>query len=334
VKLCAIGCGAHAASSHGPAQALYAARHPGVLLAGCSDLDGERAARHRQRFGFARSYSDAWAMLEAERPDAVVLVVSLESTCAVASRVLEQGYPLLLEKPPGRTPAEVDLLVAAAEKGGRAGHTVPHQVAFNRRFVPLVREARRRVLALGDGVPLQHVHYEMTRVGRREPDFSTTAIHGIDAVRYLAASDYAEIRFRYQALPAAGPGVANVFLDAMMASGASAQLAFCPTAGAVVERAVAHGRDHTFYAYVPMWDAFDAPGRLQHVEKGERKRDAKGSELADSPEPFVHGGFYGEYVAFLDALRSGRPPSPGLREARQSVAVAECIRERKGEYRA
>jgi predicted dehydrogenase len=142
MKLCAIGCGAHAASSHGPAQALYAARHPGLTLAGCCDLDPARAAAHRERFGFARSYSDPWAMLEAERPDAVVLVVAEDATCAVASRVLEQGYPLLLEKPPGRTPDEVDRMVNAAEAGGRRGRVIPHQVAFNRRFAPRARAWR------------------------------------------------------------------------------------------------------------------------------------------------------------------------------------------------
>jgi myo-inositol 2-dehydrogenase/D-chiro-inositol 1-dehydrogenase len=254
-------------------------------------------------------------MLDTERPDAVSLVAPVERTCELACLIFEWGFPLLLEKPPGRTVAEVDRMIAAA--GG-----VAHQVAFNRRFAPLLRELKRELDAHVAPAERQHLHYEMTRVGRRDADFSTTAVHGIDAVRYLAGSDYTEIRFRYQALPAAGPGVANIFLDAVMASGASAHLAFCPIAGVVVD------------AHVPMWDAFDAPGRLQHVERGELKRDVKGDEWADSRLPFVQGGFYGEYAAFLDALRAERTTSPSLKEARQSVAVAECIRERKGEYRA
>ena len=45
----------------------------------------------------------------------------------------------------------------------------------------------------------------MTRVERRDPDFSTTAIHGLDAVRYLAGADYAEARFRYRELPSSAP---------------------------------------------------------------------------------------------------------------------------------
>ncbi len=326
-RLATIGCGEHATGSHGPSLALYAARHPGTVLLACCDLDPGKAERYRAQFGFGRAYTDLRRMLDTERPDAVSLVAPVERTCELACAILEWGFPLLLEKPPGRTLAEVDRMIAAA--GG-----IAHQVAFNRRFAPLLRELKREIDAhVGPG-ELQHVRYEMTRVGRRETDFSTTAIHGIDTVRYLAGSDYAEVRFRYQALPAAGPGVANVFLDAVMASGASAQLAFCPVAGAVVERAVVHARDHTFYAYVPMWDALDAPGRLQHAEKGALKRDTRGDELADPPRPFVHGGFYGEYVAFLDSLRHGRPPAPSLKEARPSVAVAECIRERRGEYRA
>jgi len=326
-KLATIGCGEHATGSHGPALALYAARHPGTELQACCDLDPGKAERYRARFGFARAYTDLRRMLDTERPDAVSLVAPVERTCELACSILDWGFPLLLEKPPGRTVAEVDQMIVAA--GGTA-----HQVAFNRRFAPLLRELKRELHARVAPAELHHVRYEMTRVGRRDPDFSTTAIHGIDAVRYLAASDYAQISFRYQPLPGAGAGVANIFLDAVMASGATAHLAFCPVAGVVIERAAVHARDHTFYAHVPMWDAFDAPGRLQHLERGELRRDVLGHELAELDQAFVHGGFYGEYVAFLDSLRAGQAPSPSLKEARQSVAVADCIRERRPEYHA
>src|SRR5688572_23333282 len=324
MKLCAIGCGEHAASSHGPAQALYAARHPGFVLAACSDIDAARAESHRDRFGFARSAADPWAMLDAERPDAVVVVVSEHAMCEVASRVLERGYPLLLEKPPGRTPEEVDRMAAAAERG-----EVPHQVAFNRRFAPMVRAARDAAVEIG--VPLRHVHYEMTRVGRRDPDFSTTAIHGIDAVRFLAGSDYASVRFSYRERPEIGSGVADIFMDAVMASGATAHLAFCPNAGVVVERATLHAGGHTVFVRVPMWGGTDSPGRLEHFEGGRLRTETTGEPDA---EPFVLGGFYAEYEAFLGDLAAGRTPSPGLRESRQSVAVAERIRHRESEFHA
>jgi len=305
-----------------------------VELAACCDLDAGRAADHRQRFGFARSYTDPLAMIEKERPDAAVLVVPDDVTCELGCRILERGIPLLIEKPPGRTVEETDRLIAAAEAGGRGGGPVPHQVGFNRRFVPVVREARRRLAALGNAADIQHVHYELTRVGRRDSDFSTTAIHGLDAVRFLAKSDYAHVRFRYQERAALGPGVANIFVDAVMASGATAHLAFCPVAGVVVERATVHAGAHTFFLRIPMWGAFDAPGRLEHLEDGRLVADVAGDDVTVGSAAFEQGGFYAEYEAFLGALAAGRPPAPSLRESRQSVEVAGCIRGRESEFHA
>jgi predicted dehydrogenase len=323
-----IGCGEHATSSHGPAQARYAAAHPGTVLAACCDVEAARAEAHRRQFGFARAYTDVLAMLDAERPDAAALVVPEALTASLGVRVLERGVALLIEKPPGRTLEELDSLLAAAEKGG-----APHQVAFNRRFVPLVREARRQLSAVGPPSAIQHVHYEMTRIGRRDPDFSTTAIHGLDAVRFLAGTDYAEARFRYHDLPAQGPGVANIFVDAVLTSGATAHLAFCPVAGVVVERATVHAGGHTFLLRIPMWGGLDSPGRLQHLEAGSRVADVAGDEIGDA-EGFALAGFYGEYEAFLGDVAAGRTPSPGLRESRQSVQIAECLRRRDQEFRA
>jgi hypothetical protein len=116
-----------------------------------------------------------------------------------------------------------------------------------------------------------------------------------------------------------------------MSTGATAHLAFCPTAGAVVERATVHAGAHTMFLRIPMWNGFDAPGRLEHLEGGELRADLGAGEAA---EPFVLGGFYGEYEAFLGCLAAGRAPSPSLRESRQSVQIAECVRGREKEFRA
>jgi predicted dehydrogenase len=328
MRLCQVGCGEHARVAHGPSQARLARERTDLVLAGCCDVDAARAESFRRDFGHARAFTDVATMLEAERPDAVVVVVPVERTPAVASQVLERGLPLLLEKPPGEAAADVDRLILAAERGG---HVVPHQVAFNRRFVPLVQELRRRIEAAGS---LQHVHYEMTRVERRDPDFSTTAIHGLDAVRYLSGCDYAEARIRYREMPELGRGVANVLVDAVMASGATAHLAFCPVAGVLVERATVHAHGHTLFLRLPMWSGVDSPGRLSHFAAGRLAEDITGDHCGDGTALHELGGFYRETVAFLDAVAEGRPPSPSLRESRQSVAIAEAVRRRAPEYRA
>ena len=71
-------------------------------------------------------------ILSAERPDAVCLVVPEPLTCELACQVLEMGYPLIMEKPPGRTVEEIDRMTSAAEAAG-----VPTKVAFNRRYEPV-----------------------------------------------------------------------------------------------------------------------------------------------------------------------------------------------------
>jgi len=327
MKVCQIGCGEHARVAHGPSQARCARERASLVLAGCCDLDAARAESFRRDFGYARAHTDHLAMLDGERPDAVVVVVPVERTVEVGSMVLEHGMPLLLEKPPGETTPEVDRLIAAAESGGAV---VPHQVAFNRRYAPLIQELRRRTAEAG---PLQHLHYEITRVERRDPDFSTTAIHGLDAARYLAGADYAEARFRYREMPELGRGVANILVDAVMTSGATAHLAFCPVAGVLVERATAHAHGHTLSLHVPMWNGPDAPGRLWHFVGGKLAAELTGDKVGDGTALFELGGFYRETVAFLDAVEAGRAPSPSLRESRQSVAIAECIRARQEVFR-
>ena len=187
-KICTVGCGGMSTSVHGPSHAKYAATHPGTLLAACCDLDEQKAIRYRDKFGYARHYSDLVEMLETEKPDAVCLIAPVDLTCELSCRILAMGFPLLMEKPPGKTVAELDRMIAAAEARG-----VPTQVAFNRRYTPVVRALKGMV------TDLQHIRYDFTRVRRTDADFSLTAIHGVDAVRFLAGADYASVRFRYQA---------------------------------------------------------------------------------------------------------------------------------------
>jgi hypothetical protein len=119
-----------------------------------------------------------------------------------------------------------------------------------------------------------------------------------------------------------------------MTTGATAHLAFCPVAGVLVERAAAHAHGHTLFLHVPMWSGVDAPGRLWHFVGGKLAADLGGDRLGDGTALFELGGFYRETISFLDAVAAGREPSPGLRETRQSVEIAQRIRERRLEYRA
>jgi myo-inositol 2-dehydrogenase / D-chiro-inositol 1-dehydrogenase len=322
-RICLIGCGGIATGYHGPSYARYAETHPDFVRAACCDSDESRAAAYREQFGFARSYADFAAMLSAERPDAVCLAVPPQLTCALGCEILRLGYPLLMEKPPGLTTTETDRLIAAADASG-----APNQVAFNRRYTPLLRRMKRYY----SPAKLQHLRYDFTRVGRTDPDFSTTAIHGIDTARFIASCDYERLNFHYQELPHLGPGVANIYVDGAFTSGATVQLNFLPVAGAVSERATLVAPDQTVYLHLPIWNGFDAPGSLQLAYKGKLAVSESGPENTGSTEDFMLNGFYAENATFFGDLQAGRRPECDLRSARQSVEVAQCIRERHASY--
>lgn len=325
-RICLIGCGYIARASHGPALVRYAAGRPGTELAACCDVDGPRAAAFRADFGVRRSYTEHGRMLDEERPDAVCLAVPPDLACAVGCDVLRRGIALLIEKPPGTTADEVDRLAAAADAGG-----APARVAFNRRYSPLVRELTGRLSADGGPAAVRFLRCEMLRVDRRDPDFSLTAIHGIDTVRHLARCDYREISFRYQDVAGAAPGVANICLGAIMDSGAVASLEFLPVSGVAMERITIVTDGATWVLGLPI-GGIDGDGWLCRYSRGVLDVEITGPEVAGSAAPEVLAGFAEESAGFFDALQSGSRPAADLGTARQSVVVAQCIRERRSRF--
>jgi predicted dehydrogenase len=324
--LCIIGCGSLSRSAHGPSYRKYADEDPDFILAGCCDMDAERAEKYRSMFGFARAYTDFHDMLEAEQPDAVCLMAPVELTSELSCEILSLGYPLFMEKPPGLNGEECRRMIVAAEEAG-----VPTQVAFNRRYCPLVAELKKELGRFNVG-DIQDIRYDFFRIGRKDPDFSTTAIHGIDTVKFLAGSDYRRVRFSYREFPELGPNVANIFMDCEFASGATAHLNFCPNAGVLIERATVNLLDHTFMLNVPIWAAYDTPGRLVHLHRGETVSDVLGDSICEADKNFIAGGFYAENASFFDDLRADRRPVGDVASGLQSVEIAECIRLRRQEY--
>jgi len=323
-KICSIGCGGMATLAHGPSLRKYARLHPDTELAACCDLDDAKAAAFQSAFGFQRRYGDVREMLRAEKPDAVSLVVPVHLAAGLAIEILEMGFPLIMEKPPGMNRTETLRIIETSERRG-----VPTQAAFNRRYTPLVNAFKNMILACPS--PLQSIRCDFFRVNRPDPDFSTTAIHGIDLVRYVADTDYEHVRFRYREYPALGPNVADVFMDCTLKTGATAQLSICPFSGMGAERLTAHAIGHSFLMYDEKIGS-DFPRRLVHIQENQVRDMRTGADVDGGGEPFETGGFYHENASFFDDIRSGRRPKGDVKSALQSVEVAQCIRERRAEY--
>jgi myo-inositol 2-dehydrogenase / D-chiro-inositol 1-dehydrogenase len=322
-KIAVIGCGWISSACHALAYVEYARSHPQARLAACCDTDPTRAEKLAATFGFESVYSDYQAMLQTEKPDAVCLNVNEKYICEIGCQVLQAGYPLLTEKPPGLNLEEIDRLIAAAQSSGSI-----HAVAFNRRYNPLIKELKHSL----ENLDIQHFQVDFARVRRSNEDFSTTAIHAIDLVRFLAGGDYNFIRFAYHTMPDLGPNPANFTLACELAGEQTAQLNFFPVSGEALELYTVYALDNRLSASLSM--GADSPGRFHHSRQGIIMQDVDAAELSHRQESYFLGGFYAEDAAFFDAVQAGQPPSPGFTDCRQSVEIMQCLRQRAVEYRA
>lgn len=318
MKFCLIGCGGIVNSMHAPSYQEYRREHPDFRLAACCDPRAERAEAMQRHLGFERYYTNHQEMLAREKPDAVAVIVSEAASFAVGMDVLRAGVPMLIEKPPGRLSHETMQLAEEAERRG-----IPCQVAFNRRYMPVLAAMRERAPE-----NIQLITYEMIRCERKDRHFSDTAIHAIDAVRFLADADYRHVRFSYLEMPEYGEGVCNILMDCRMTSGAQAQIRICPMSGMSLERASIHARGRLIQGFTPAWGGYDNPGRIEDFCNG------SGPEIIRFPEcdTYLNNGFYAENKAFFDAIAAGEKPRPSIGAAINTMLVKECIDRRETEF--
>jgi predicted dehydrogenase len=171
-------------------------RIPGVELVGICNRDRAKAEALAVRFGVARVFGELAPMLEQTRPDLVDIVTPPLTHREYVGEAARRGLATICQKPFGRTHAEAQALVEAAQHAG-----IMLAVHENFRFMPHFREMKRlldagRLGALhsiafrlrpGDG---QGPEAYLARQGyfQKMPRFLVfeTAIHLIDTFRYLA----------------------------------------------------------------------------------------------------------------------------------------------------
>lgn len=323
-KICSIGCGEMSTIGHGPSFRKYAQENPEVILAACCDLDAAKAERYRQSFGFEKAYTDIDQMLSAEKPDAVSLVVPVALTEQLTTKMLRAGIPVILEKPPGLDREQTLRLMDVVEQTG-----TPNQVAFNRRYMPVVQ----RFLEFRQGREGQLWQYDFYRVNRRDKDFSTTSIHGIDTLRFLVDKPYRHVDFHYYPNPHNSTLVPVITLDCEFIDGSVGRITFAPSSGICAERCIMHGTNQMIYASMPYHGvngSIDGAGSILVAENNQiiLKEETQDEEF------FTSNGFYGENAHFFDCIRSGIRPEGDIASGLQSVEIADCIRKRKDSYNA
>jgi UDP-N-acetylglucosamine 3-dehydrogenase len=155
----------------------------GALLAGVCDVD-LRKAEHNARLYGGTPYGDMETMLDAEKPDAVIICIGPEQHAALAPVVMDRGIPVYTEKPPALT-AQGALAMARTSKATG----VLCMTAFKKRYSTAYERARAWISEMhSSDLYSLSVDYASGPYANDSPRSSFLldfGIHAIDLVRFL-----------------------------------------------------------------------------------------------------------------------------------------------------
>ncbi|MFB7613626.1 bi-domain-containing oxidoreductase [Kitasatospora sp. NPDC056181] len=189
VRLAFVGAGNYASSMLLP----HLAQREGVTLSTVVTTTALSAANARRKFGFARATTDLDAVLGDPSVDAVFVVTRHSSHAELTRQALLAGKTVFVEKPLALTEDELAGVLAAVEESGNDRL----QVGFNRRFAPLLREAKSRLGVrtgpaslryLVNAGRLQHGSWYL-RQGTEGTRFAGEGGHFVDTASWLLDAD-------------------------------------------------------------------------------------------------------------------------------------------------
>ncbi|GAA2475293.1 bi-domain-containing oxidoreductase [Streptomyces longisporus] len=189
VKLAFVGAGNYATSMLLP----HLAQREGVELSTVVTTTALSAANAQRKFGFTEATTDLDAVLGDKSIDAVFVVTRHSSHADLTRKALLAGKTVFVEKPLALTEDELAGVMAAVEESGNDRL----QVGFNRRFAPLLQEARKQFGArtgpaslryLVNAGRLQHGSWYLQQ-GTEGSRFAGEGGHFIDTASWLLDAD-------------------------------------------------------------------------------------------------------------------------------------------------
>lgn len=281
------------------------------LVAVCDPVETARDTA-ADLFNVSAKHESIEALLDNESLDAIFVATPAHLNGEAALPCFERGVHTLLEKPPGMSVAETVALRTAAERTGAKG-----MVGWNRRFHPIIVEAKRQVTARGPVTQIVgEFHKSITRLGQgnRFPEhlmdnmFLETPIHALDAIRAIAEADVQEVHSVVQRTISDYKDVHAALI--LFDNGCVAQHIANYTTDARLERYEIHGRDISAY--------------LEGVSQGTVFCDGGQHKITEAGT----GGTVEQNRYFLDCVKSNTPvsfPAANLDEAVKTMELAEAI---------
>jgi phthalate 4,5-cis-dihydrodiol dehydrogenase len=321
VRIGFVGCGKQATASWYPNFATL----PELELVACCDLQSSLAERNARFFGAHHWYTDLGEMLRQEDLDAVMVVGPPTMHYECGKQVLAAGLPLMMEKPAALRTEQARELTELAEAQG-----VITQIGHNMRHAPGVRKFREIMATpeFGKLLYLESRYFMPSPMWQETAGVRTgwnymifQAVHPIDLARHLAG----EIQSVYATHSVGEQGRFAILCAATFASGATGAITLtgCTPNWTCQIEAAGDARAHLrlinlhtlhFEPHTPESGYRPSPGIPGHYWNPATRDNAE-----------VRSGYWGQMQAFAQAIQSGKPNVPTLRDAYQAMVVADAI---------
>ena len=308
ITLCLIGAGNHATQHIYPCLSQL----KGARVLANADLDEAKARQVAARFAIAASYGDYRQMLEAHRPDGVIMCVGPEFHGRTASELMRLGYAVYTEKPPAIDLAQMRQVRAAQRETGQI-----YLTGFKKRYAPAYLKTKEIIESERFGAPatLSILRTSGAFGARADPRHHynlESNIHVIDLATYLfgavekvsafrqAPQNYA-ITLRF----ANGAVGALTLTDRLSYARGWEEVAVIGSRGVCIEidnsvEMLAFEKDVPFAAHKPEF-------------------------VAGSSHSSVEMGFTGELQAFVDAIAGGHNSAQGVEDSLHTMEVIDAI---------
>jgi virulence factor len=311
IRVGLIGAGGMANRVHYPSLAEF----PDVEMAALCDLDEEKLQATAAKFGIERTYTDYRKMLQDVDPEAVYVLMPPHHLFDLAINVLNQKRHLFIEKPPGVTREQARNMALAAERNGCLT-----MVGFNRRFIPLIREVRKRLDEHGPMLQCVATFYKNSvgagpYYGGAIDILTCDAVHAVDMLRYMGG-EVASVAGDVRALHAEYDNSFNALVR--FENGCT---------GVLLTNWVVGKRVHTFEMHAKGFSAFvdgDTQATL-YTSSADPGEVLDSRAVAGSDDHHKFYGFYGENRHFIDCLQENRLPETHLGDAVKTMELVERI---------
>jgi len=311
-----VGCGGFASNTHYP---LWSIMEDVCIQAVC-DLIPEKTADKAKQYGIPRQYSNAVEMMDKEEGlDAVILVLPPEPVFDMAMYAFKKHLSVFSEKPAGMNPEQARKLAYAAEDNG-----CHSQVGLNRRFCPVVRVAKERVLKVGTPQSCGAIYnkFEFTPPGWNAGDYLLIdGLHALDCLFYLADSFPKKV-YPYSHRAKTG-FLSRYSVMIEFENGCVGTYMGNYHAGVRREMFEIHGEGVSAYIKSPdMAEIYFKNSTFVHPEA----EIIKDIDLVNTTNRNISYGYLQEFQHFVDVIQKKREPEITMREIIPVMDLVDIIR--------